>query len=439
MNYSGSERVVYVVSQELVKYASRLPSNPGRSLLVHSLVNALGLLSPGYSSSQLRVVKPKPATDDELRVYHAPTYLDVVLQASGASLDSVEVLAEFGLEDDCPKFDGLPEYVRLVAGATLTAANALKLGLSDIAINWDGGRHHAQKYHASGFCYVADCVLAILALRRAIALVRSPLKLSLSDLMIQTQSQSSQVAQKQRKSRVMYLDLDVHFSDGVSEAFYSPSNVGPSQVLTFSVHHAAPGFFPSSYLAQLPPTDSSSTPTSFDPFTLSLPLLHGASNRTYHAIWPIIERVKNIFDPDFVIVQCGIDALARDPKCNVFNWGLDAKEEGSLGWYVLRIVGEWKGKKLFLGGGGYSAPNAARAWSYLTSIILGKPLDITTPIPDDPSHHGFPMYAPSFTLDVPRVPPVGNMQDTNTDEYLEEVRERFDTVCRVLEGRKGSS
>ena len=35
---------------------------------------------------------------------------------------------------------------------------------SDIVINWAGGLHHAKKAEASGFCYVNDCVLAILEL-----------------------------------------------------------------------------------------------------------------------------------------------------------------------------------------------------------------------------------------------------------------------------------
>jgi histone deacetylase 1/2 len=40
----------------------------------------------------------------------------------------------------------------------------LNQGLSDIAINWSGGLHHAKKSEASGFCYINDLVLAILEL-----------------------------------------------------------------------------------------------------------------------------------------------------------------------------------------------------------------------------------------------------------------------------------
>lgn len=42
---------------------------------------------------------------------------------------------------DCPRFLGLPEYIQLVGGATLTAVLALQRDISDISICWDGGRY----------------------------------------------------------------------------------------------------------------------------------------------------------------------------------------------------------------------------------------------------------------------------------------------------------
>jgi hypothetical protein len=124
----------------------------------------------------------------------------------------------------------------------------------------------------------------------------------------------------------------------------------------------------------------------FDPFSLSLPLQVGASDATFARIWPTVERVKDAFEPDYVLIQCGVDGLAGDP-CAIWNWSL-AAGEGSMGWCITRIVNEWTGKKLFLGGGiqfklalllmashywlagGYNSPNAARAWAYLTSIAV---------------------------------------------------------------------
>jgi hypothetical protein len=46
----------------------------------------------------------------------------------------------------------------------LIADGAQKLNhkVTDIAVNWSGGLHHAKKGEASGFCYINDIVLAIL-------------------------------------------------------------------------------------------------------------------------------------------------------------------------------------------------------------------------------------------------------------------------------------
>lgn len=125
-------------------------------------------------------------------------------------------------------FHGIKDYIMQVAGATLTGAAIIKNDISDVSICWDGGRywftpfhfpprltvyliisrHHAEKARASGFCYVADCILAILFLKRT--------------------SPSTPLG---KKPRVMYLDLDLHFSDAVSQAFHKPGSVTASQVL----------------------------------------------------------------------------------------------------------------------------------------------------------------------------------------------------------------
>ncbi|KAI0674128.1 histone deacetylase complex protein [Trametes maxima] len=399
-----SRRVCYAVSNELVKLSSLLPSNRNRSLLVHTLVKAFGLLSPSNDGDNLRCtlqpLRPIPADVRELATYHDKDFVQYLLQDAMKSPTN-ESCSEYGLEEDCPAFPNLPEYVKLVAGATLTAAKSLREGLADVAICWDGGRHHAQKSRVSGFCYVADCVLAILVLKRSLPVAPD---------------------NRPAKPRVMYIDLDLHFSDGVSQAFHSASS-GPTvpQVLTFSIHHAAPGFFPISELSALP---DPSVP-SFDPFTLSLPLERGASNSTFSRVWPTVENLKEAFQPNYVVVQCGADGLAGDPYAT-WNWSLGG-EDGSFGWYIDKIC-RWGCKTLLLGGGGYNSPNVARAWTYLTSIALDKPLSLEADIPD---HGAFPLYAPSFTLDVPP----GNIQDQNTQEYLQRVEDVFSQVTDIIRDR----
>ncbi|KAJ7154689.1 hypothetical protein C8R46DRAFT_1118133 [Mycena filopes] len=398
--------VAYVASLDLMKVSSLLPSNINRSALVHTLARSLGLFSRDFSPTRvIALVPPQAAAFTDLNAYHTKEYLDFILDPKNVDSGDDGTKKELGLEDDCPPFEGMADYVRLVGGASLTAVKALQQPRCELAICWDGGRHHAQKAQAAGFCYVADCTLALMALRRL--------------------THPASEAGPARKMRTMYLDLDLHFSDGVSHAFHQTSTGADPHLLTLSIHHAAPGFFPASPLAALP------APTS-DPFTLSLPLHSGASPRTFARAWKCVERVHAAFDPDFVVLQCGVDGLAGDP-CAVFNWALGGTEdeEGSLGWCVGRVVKEWRGRKLLLGGGGYDSPNAARAWAYLTSIALGNPLPPeTTPIPD---HDHFPAYAPSFVLDVP----AGNMQDQNSEAYLDEVERAFDGAVGLIRERMG--
>ncbi|KAF8318797.1 Arginase/deacetylase [Clavulina sp. PMI_390] len=213
--------------------------------------------------------------------------------------------------------------------------------------------------------------------------------------------------------RQMYIDLDLHFSDGVSEAFMTASK-SPS-VLTLSIHHAAPGFYPTSPHAALTPVD---TP---NPFNLAIPLLEGASNDSLHYVWKnCVVPVKDAFSPDFVVLQCGVDGLAGDP-CAVWNLGLDVSSAGSLGNVVGDVI-NWGVPTLLLGGGGYDSPNAARAWAYLTSVACGSPLALDTSIPE---HSAFPQYAPSFMLEV--LP--GNRLDLNTPEYLTTIENNFNELA----------
>ena len=65
---------------------------------------------------------------------------------------------------DIPAFPGFYEHSKLVAGSSLLAAELVAQGRHDVVLNWMGGLHHARKSKASGFCYVNDCVLAIVRL-----------------------------------------------------------------------------------------------------------------------------------------------------------------------------------------------------------------------------------------------------------------------------------
>lgn len=78
-----------------------LPSNKNRSLLVHSLVKQLGLLTPDWSDeASAQLFAPIPAQRRDLTVYHDPDYVDFVLSSQNHS-DLLEDprRSEFGIEE----------------------------------------------------------------------------------------------------------------------------------------------------------------------------------------------------------------------------------------------------------------------------------------------------------------------------------------------------
>ena len=63
-------------------------------------------------------------------------------------------MQQYNLGEDCPIFDGLFDFCRLYTGGSIDGAVRLNHGLSDIAINWSGGLHHAKKAEVGSTVFV---------------------------------------------------------------------------------------------------------------------------------------------------------------------------------------------------------------------------------------------------------------------------------------------
>ncbi|KAJ1981059.1 histone deacetylase hos1 [Dimargaris xerosporica] len=407
-----AHRVAYIYSQDYARVADQLPANRHRSSMVHALVEAFGL----WQHPRVDVLPPPMATPAELARFHDPKYVAKLLQpppsehdplgndflseasasandhsdaahldepdcesesesesddpeaASGSAADrALRLMERYGLVDDCPVFPELPVYSRLVAGGSLMAALCLLRGSHRYAIHWDGGRHHARRAQASGFCYVNDIVLAILALRR-------------------------------KFDRVLYVDMDVHHGDGVEAAFQFSE-----KVYTLSFHRYDRGFYPGTGSCEFVGKGRGKH------FALNVPLRQGLCDQTFTALFGrVLSQTVQAFSPDCIVLQCGCDGLAQDPtkEWNLTPRGLGAAVTAAMS-HSLPV--------LFLGGGGYNHPNAARCNVYLTSLIVepGKLAHDT----DIPEHHYYAQYSPTFNLQVP----AGAMPDGNSAHYVEEL------------------
>jgi len=155
-------------------------------------------------------------------------------------------------------------------------AARLNEGKADIAINWAGGLHHAKKAEASGFCYINDCVLAILELLK-------------------------------RHERVLYIDIDIHHGDGVEEAFYTTN-----RVMTVSFHKFGEYF----------PGTGDILDSGYGKgknYALNFPLNDGMDDESFLGIFkPVIQSVMERFAPGAVVLQCGADSLSGD-RLGCFN------------------------------------------------------------------------------------------------------------------------
>ncbi|CAH8450008.1 unnamed protein product [Heterobilharzia americana] len=275
--------------------------------------------------------------------------------------DDELLIDSFGLNYDCSGFHSVFDYAVAAVSGSLAAADTLVSRHCQVVINWGGGWHHAKRSEASGFCYINDIVLAI---HRLIS--SNPSKIS-------TNSNC--------QTRVLYIDLDLHHGDGVEEAFwYSP------RVVTFSVHHASPGFFPGTGNWNASNDDNKQPVFSngagrgrFSAF--NLPLDEGINDFDWsQAVGPVLDSLNMIIQPSYIVVQCGADCLATDPH-RVFHLtnfypnpdtDLDYASENSLSGYLYAIkkILSWNIPTLIFGGGGYNFPDTARLWTRITAIVI---------------------------------------------------------------------
>ncbi|XP_073919731.1 histone deacetylase 8 isoform X1 [Castor canadensis] len=338
---------VYIYSPEYVSMCDSLAKVPKRASMVHSLIEAYAL------HKQMRIVKPKVASMEEMATFHTDAYLQHLQKVSQEGDEDHPDSLEYGLGYDCPATEGIFDYAAAVGGATITAAQCLIDGMCKVAINWSGGWHHAKnnlfscRDEASGFCYLNDAVLGILRLRR-------------------------------KFDRILYVDLDLHHGDGVEDAFSFTS-----KVMTVSLHKFSPGFFPGT-------GDVSDVGLGKGRYySVNVPIHDGIQDeKYYHICESVLKEVYQAFNPKAVVLQLGADTIAGDPMCsfNMTPVGLGK---------CLKYILQWQLATLVLGGGGYNLANTARCWTYLTGVILGKTL--SSEIPD---HEFFTAYGPDYVLEI---------------------------------------
>jgi histone deacetylase 1/2 len=370
---NGSKRRVsyfYDGDVGLYYYGPGHPMKPHRLRMTHQLILTYGLYR------KMEVYKPKPGSDYQMQRFHSEEYIDFLKRISPETMKQFShQMQKFNVGEytDCPVFDGLFEFCSMYTGCSLDGAVKLNHGLTDIAINWSGGLHHAKKMEASGFCYVNDIVLAILELLKY-------------------------------HPRVLYVDIDIHHGDGVEEAFYTTD-----RVMTVSFHKYG-DFFPGTGDIRDIGVKSGKY------YAVNIPLQEGIDDASYETVFkPIMERVMDMYRPTAVVLQCGADSLTGD-RLGCFNLTLKGHAA------CVEYMKSFNIPLLVLGGGGYTVRNVARCWAYETSVLLNMPIENEIPYNDF-----FEYYAPDFKL---HLSPSPSMENLNKPEQLHAI------TCRILQNLK---
>ncbi|WP_243634383.1 acetoin utilization protein AcuC [Roseicella frigidaeris] len=266
-----------LIGSEIYRRSSYGPKHPlaiPRVSTALDLIEAMGWLPPeGWVPAPM-------ASPAELARFHHPDYIAALQRAEATQQADAADRARFHIgAHGNPVYREVFSRPATSAGGCLLAARLTAAG--GIVHCPGGGTHHGRPDRASGFCYLNDPVLGLLAWL------------------------------DQGLDAILYVDIDAHHGDGVQDAFHDDP-----RVFTLSVHEG--GRWPFTGAA----TDRAGgharnlpVPPGFNDSEM-LWLLH-------QAILPIARHLR----PQAIMLQCGADALEEDPLSrlalsNNAHWGV---------------------------------------------------------------------------------------------------------------------
>ena len=291
------------------------PFGPDRHDVFWDAVTETGL------EAKILALSPAQAKDEEVVRFHTKAYLERVRQQSATG----EGYLDYG---DTPAVKGIYESALFVVGSVLDAVARMMAGDLVRAMVPIAGLHHARRDRAGGFCVFNDCGVAIETLRLLYGV-----------------------------KRIAYVDIDAHHGDGV---FYSFEDDPEVAIVDF--HEDGRYLYPGTGHAE-------ETGKGVAQGTkLNVPLPPFAEDELFFRLWPEAERFIDAFQPQFILLQCGADALAGDP---ITHLQLTTSVYREVTASLCRLADKsCSGHLLALGGGGYNRENIARAWTSVVATMV---------------------------------------------------------------------
>lgn len=321
-----NDKACFIYSEECLKYdfGKSHPFRPERAYHTYE-----ALLKLGFFDKDIELIPPDYTTKEEFLMFHTLSYVENLLEENRGRL----LYHGIGAGDN-PFFEGIGNAASVVAGASIKAARKLSEGYR-LSFSFSGGLHHAHPDYAYGFCIVNDVVLAIKEILKR---------------------------EGGYPGKILYIDIDAHFGDGVVYGLYDTADV-----VTLSVHESGRYLFPGTGFIN----DTGRGEGKDLKINVPLPP-YSAEYEFLRVVDEIIMPLLEIVKPAYVVVQCGTDGYKEDPLTH-----LEYSAYNYL--YFLSRMQEFlknnDSNALVLGGGGYVPPFASLIW-FVTTLVLSKIISI---------------------------------------------------------------
>ncbi|WP_042349581.1 class II histone deacetylase [Bacillus massiliigorillae] len=255
---------------------------------------------------ELKVMKPRSATKEEVERNHNPSYVEKVKALSDADGGDAGELAVVGR--------GSYEIALLSVGGAITGVDAVMEGTVQnvYALTRPPG-HHAEKELGMGFCLFNNVAIA-----------------------------AHHAREKYGLKRILILDWDVHHGNGTENAFYDDP-----EILTISIHQEL-NFPPNRGYAEHLGEGAG------EGYNVNIPLPAGTGNAGYYyALEKVVFPIAEQFKPELIIVAAGQDASVFDPLSRML---VTADGYGKIAALVKELAKKLcDGRLVVCHEGGYSA------------------------------------------------------------------------------------
>ena len=311
-----------LIASEIYRGSSYGPKHPlaiPRVSTAVDLIRTLGWLDPA------RFIDSPMATPAQLRRFHTPDYVAALQAAEAAQAVPPEVRERHHIgAHGNPVFREVFRRPATGCGGVILAARLLaERGIVHVP---GGGTHHGRADRASGFCYLNDAVLGLLAWL------------------------------DQGLTNILYIDIDAHHGDGVQDAF-----ADDPRVFTLSVHEAGRWPFTGALADRA------------GGHARNIPVPQGLNDSEMdwllrHAILPVAQHLR----PQAIMLQCGADSLEEDPLAKL-------SLSNNAYWAMVRAVMPLAPRLLVLGGGGYNPWSVGRCWAGIWGVLNGREPPVRLP------------------------------------------------------------